>query len=57
VQFAELGFRDLIKLLEALLRLQAIRDVGVGEIVVDVPAGRERALAPASGASCPHSSR
>ena len=33
------------ELLEALLRLQAVRDVGVGEIVVDVPAGRERALA------------
>ncbi|MCA1680333.1 MAG: DUF4158 domain-containing protein, partial [Actinobacteria bacterium] len=33
------------ELLEALLRLQAVRDVGVGELVVDVPAGRERALA------------
>ena len=33
------------ELLEALLRLQAVRDVGVGGIVVDVPAGRERALA------------
>jgi TnpA family transposase len=33
------------ELLEALLRLQAVHDVGVGGIVVDVPAGRERALA------------
>ena len=33
------------ELMEALLRLQAVRDVGVGGIVVDVPAGRERALA------------
>jgi len=33
------------ELLEALLRLQAVRDIGVGGLVVDVPAGRERALA------------
>jgi TnpA family transposase len=33
------------ELLEALLRLRAVRDIGVGELVVDVPAGRERALA------------
>jgi TnpA family transposase len=33
------------ELLEALLRLRDVQDVGVGRIVVDVPAGRERALA------------
>lgn len=33
------------ELLDALLRLREIRDVGVGQLVVDVPAGRERALA------------
>lgn len=31
--------------MEALLRLRDVRDIGVGQIVVDVPAGRERALA------------
>ena len=30
---------------DALTRLQAVRDVGVGDITADVPAGRERALA------------
>jgi hypothetical protein len=33
------------ELMEALRRLQDVRDVGVGQITVDVPAGRERALA------------
>ena len=33
------------ELLDALLRLRDVRDVGVGQITVDVPAGRERALA------------
>ena len=33
------------ELLDALLRLRYVRDVGVGHVVVDVPAGRERALA------------
>jgi hypothetical protein len=33
------------ELLDALLRLRDIRDVGVARIVVDVPAARERALA------------
>ena len=33
------------ELLDALLRLRDVQDVGVGRIVVDVPAGRERALA------------
>jgi hypothetical protein len=33
------------ELLDALLRLRDVRDVGVGRIVVDVPTGRERALA------------
>lgn len=33
------------ELLDALLRLRDVRDIGVGQIVVDVPAGRERALA------------
>lgn len=32
------------ELLDALLRLRDVQDVGVGPIVVDVPAGRERAL-------------
>jgi len=31
--------------MEALVRLRDVRDIGVGQIVVDVPAGRERALA------------
>ena len=33
------------ELLDALLRLRDVRDVGVGQIMVDVPPGRERALA------------
>lgn len=33
------------ELMDALLRLRDVRDIGVGQIVVDVPAGRERALA------------
>lgn len=33
------------ELLDALLRLRDVRDVGVGQITVDVPPGRERAPA------------
>lgn len=33
------------ELMDALLRLRDVRAVGVGQITVDVPAGRERALA------------
>jgi hypothetical protein len=33
------------ELMEALLRLRDVRDLGAGQIVMDVPAGRERALA------------
>lgn len=31
-------------MLDALLRLRDVRDIGVGQITVDVPPGRERAL-------------